>query len=333
MFNIMKITLILFLCLSFLSCTSSQDQEEPQDTPETKSSLVQPAKWWEKLPRPIYASLEKIETQQSWFEVYKLNDRTYAFYEPFQFEEAISYLVIGSQEAVVIDTGTGIGDLKGTAQKLTDLPLWVINTHTHWDHIGDNHQFDKIACFDHPECIQKLQAGVDKKKMMEAITGDSIWSSLPEVFNPDTWEIPPVEPTLLLHDGDIIDLGERPLEVIYTPGHSPGSICLLDVKQRFLYTGDTFFPGPLYAYPEDVNIEEYIASIERLKSRVDEYDFLLSGHNDPWVKSEVIIRVSEAFKTVMAGQGDYKEDNGLRRYFFDGFDILIRTDMIPIQQN
>ena len=333
MFKTIQVLLILFIGLFFFACSSSLDQEESQAAPGTQSALVQPAKWWETLPRPIYASLEKIETAQTWFEVYKLRENTYAFYEPYQFEEAISYLVIGTKEAVIIDTGTGIGDLKGTAQNLTDLPLSVVNTHTHWDHIGDNYHFDKIACFDHQECIRKLQMGVDKKKMHNAISGDSIWSPLPEGFDPETWVIPPVEPTLLLKDGDVIDLGERPLEVIYTPGHSPGSICLLDVNNRLLFTGDTFFPGPLYAYPEDVNIDEYMASIEKLKSRVGEYDFLLAGHNDPWVKSEVILRVSAAFKTVMAGHGEFKEDNGLRRYFFDGFDILIRTDMIPKQKN
>ncbi len=95
-----------------------------------------------------------------------------------------------------------------------------------------------------------------------------------------------------------------------------------------LFTGDTFFPGPLYAHPSDVDIDAYIASIEKMKSRLDEYDYLCAGHNDPWVKSEVISRVSEAFQEIMAGKGEYKEDKGIRRYYYDGFDILIRADMI-----
>jgi len=102
----------------------------------------------------------------------------------------------------------------------------------------------------------------------------------------------------------------------------------LDKNNRILFTGDAFFPGPLYAHTEEVNIDDYIASIEKLKSRLDEYYYLCSGHNDPWVKSEVISRVGDAFQEIMAGKGEYKEDNGIRRYFFDGFDILIRADMI-----
>jgi glyoxylase-like metal-dependent hydrolase (beta-lactamase superfamily II) len=155
-----------------------------------------------------------------------------------------------------------------------------------------------------------------------------VWKPLPDGIDAGTWEIPPVDPTSLLEDGEIIDLGGRTLEVIHTPGHSPGSICLLDKKNRILFTGDTYFPGPLYAHPEDVNIKDYMVSVDKLASRVSEYDFLCAGHNDPWVKSEVIPRVAKAFKDIMAGEGEFKEDKGLRRYYFDGFDILIRSDQI-----
>lgn len=294
-----------------------------------RSEIIQPQKWWENLPRPVYSALERVKVDQDWYEVYKLKADTFAIYEPYQFEEAISYLVLGKDRGVLIDTGTGIGNLRALVADLTSLPISVVNTHTHWDHIGANHQFDIIACFNHPECIRKLLEGVGNERLQPSITRDSIWKSLPENLDPSSWKIPPVQPTRLLEDGDIMDLGGgRTLEVIYTPGHSPGSICLLDKKNRLLFTGDTFFPGPLYAYPEDVDIDEYRASIDRLKGRIAEYDYLCSGHNDPWVKSEVIPRVARAFQIIMAGDGDFKQDGNLRRYYFDGFDILIRTDMI-----
>ena len=316
--------LVLPVFLAFVQCSV----EKKQDVEEKRSELIQPAKWWEKLPRPIYAKLEKVGTSQDWFEVYKLLDGTYAVYEPYQFEEAISYLVIGKDKSVVIDTGTGIGDLKKVISELTPMPVSVVNTHGHWDHIGSNYQFEEIACFNNDDCINRLRTRVENSSLQSSITGDSIWKPLPEGFDAATWEIPPVEPTLLLEEGNIIDLGGRTLEVIHTPGHSPGSMCLLDKKNRILFAGDTFFPGPLYAYPEDVNIDDYIASVEKLKNRLDEYDYLCAGHNDPWVKSEVISRVSEAFQEIMAGKGEYKEDKGIRRYYYDGFDILIRADMI-----
>ena len=316
--------LIVLLCLILIQCAGDNKQRATEE----ESELIQPAKWWEKLPRPIYATLERVETSQKWFEIYKLIDDTYAIYEPYQFEEAITYLVIGQKQAIIIDTGTGIGNLKQVVSELTDLPVSVVNTHTHWDHIGNNYQFEEIACYNNDDCINRLLLGIDNASLQRYVTGESIWKPLPQDFVPLTWSIPPVEPTNLLGEGTIIDLGDRNLEVIYTPGHSPGSICLLDQKNRILFTGDTFFPGPLYAFAEDVNIDDYIASIEKLKRRLDEYDYLCSGHNEPWVKSEVISRVAEAFQEIMAGKGEYKEDNGIRRYYFDGFDILIRADMI-----
>jgi glyoxylase-like metal-dependent hydrolase (beta-lactamase superfamily II) len=131
-----------------------------------------------------------------------------------------------------------------------------------------------------------------------------------------------------MNDGDVIHLGEREIEVLRTPGHSPGSVCLLDRANRLLWTGDHFFPGPLYAHASDVNIDEYIASNERLAGIVDQYDYVLSGHNDPWVRSEVIPRVSEAFRTIFSGGGEFSEDDGLRRYRFEGFDVLMRSETV-----
>ncbi|NIM91942.1 MAG: MBL fold metallo-hydrolase [Candidatus Aminicenantes bacterium] len=315
---------LILALLVLISCVTEKKQSDTEKT----SELIQPQKWWEKLPRPVYTTLEKVEIGQEWFEVYKLFEATYAIYEPYQFEEAISYLVIGNDKAVVIDTGTGIGDLKQVVSKLNSHPVSVVNTHGHWDHIGNNHQFKEIACYNDSACLDRLRSGMNNDSLQRSVTGDSLWKPLPEGFDPATWEIPPVTPTALLEEGDTIELGRRSLEVIHTPGHSPGSMCLLDKKNRILFTGDTFFPGPLYAYPEDVDIKDYLASIDKLEERLNEYDHLCSGHNDPWVKSEVIPRVAAAFREIMAGRDEYNEDQGIRRYYFDGFDILVRADMI-----
>jgi glyoxylase-like metal-dependent hydrolase (beta-lactamase superfamily II) len=292
------------------------------------STLVQPEKWWKVHPRPVYSKLEKVGTFQDWFDVYKLIKGTYAIYEPNQFEEAICYLVIGEERAVLIDTGNGIGDVKKVVSELTNLPVSVVLTHEHYDHVAGAYRFKNIAMFDNADALNVLKAGRDNASLQKYLKNDYLWKPLPKGFEPKTWTIPAMEPTSLLHDGDIIDLGGRKLEVIYTPGHSPGSICLLDRENRILFTGDHFFPGPLYAHPPDVNIDDYIASNEKLSHRIDEYDYICAGHNDPWVKSEVIPRVGKAFKDIFAGKGKFSEDNGLRRYYFDGFDILIRTDMI-----
>jgi glyoxylase-like metal-dependent hydrolase (beta-lactamase superfamily II) len=304
--------------LFILACTSKQK----------KADLVQPEKWWSVHPRPVYAKLEKVGTYQEWFDVYKLTEGTYAIYEPNQFEEAISYLVLGEKRAIIIDTGTGIGNIKEVVEELTDLPVSVVLTHEHYDHVAAAYRWNEIVMYDNADAIKVLKAGRDNASLQKYVAGDYLWKPLPRGFDPKTWTVPSMEPTKLVHEGDIIDLGRRPLEVIYTPGHSPGQMCLLDKTHRILFTGDHFFPGPLYAHARDVNIDDYIASNEKLVNRIDEFDVLCSGHNDPWVKSEVLKRVSNAFETIFTGKGRYDENEGLRRYYFEGFDVLIRTDQI-----
>jgi glyoxylase-like metal-dependent hydrolase (beta-lactamase superfamily II) len=292
------------------------------------SELIQPSEWWRVHPRPVYATLEKIGTYQEWFDVYRLAEGTYALYEPNQFEEAISYLVLGSERGVLIDAGTGIGDVRQVVEGLTDLPVSVVLTHEHYDHIGGAYRFDEIAASSDPAGLEALGRGRDNASLQGYVTDEYLWKPLPQGFDGATWTIPPVEPTLLLDDGDAIDLGGRTLAVIETPGHSPGSICLLDRESRLLWTGDHFFPGPLYAFGADVNIDDYTASNERLEGLIGEYDHVLSGHNDPWVESDVIRRVGEAFEAIATGAADYSEDDGLRRYFFERFDVLIRAETV-----
>jgi glyoxylase-like metal-dependent hydrolase (beta-lactamase superfamily II) len=295
---------------------------------EGTSELIQPSEWWRVHPRPVYATLEKVGTYQEWFDVYRLADGTYALYEPNQFEEAISYLVLGSERGVLIDTGTGIGDIRQVAEELTDLPVSVVLTHEHYDHIGGAYRFAEIAAASDPAGLEVLRRGRDNASLQRYITDEYLWKPLPAGFDGATWTIPPIEPTRLLDDGDTVDLGGRVLEVIETPGHSPGHICLLDRQNRLLWTGDHFFPGPLYAFGADVNIRDYVASNKRLEDLIGEYDYVLSGHNDPWVESDVIRRVAEAFDAIANGTADYSEDDGLRRYFFDGFDVLIREETV-----
>ncbi len=292
---------------------------------ERESNLVQPPEWWSVHPRPVYATLEKVGTYQDWFDVYRLGEGTYAIYEPNQFEEAICYLVEGTDRAVLIDAGTGIGDVTQVVDQLTDLPVSVVLTHEHYDHVGQAYRFDEIVAFEDSAALWTLRAGRDNPSLRRYLTDEYLWKPLPEGFDPASWTIPSLVPTGYIHDGDVIDLGDRELEVIYTPGHSPGSVCLLDRANRMMWTGDLFFPGPLYAYSEDVDLDLYVASLNTIANLVGDFDYVLSGHNDPWVPSEVIPRVGEAFETIFQGGGEFSESDGLRRYRFDGFDILVQA--------
>src|SRR5215510_1299191 len=90
--------------------------------------------WCRELPRPEYAKLERVNVHDDWFEVYRIRPGVFAIYEPHQFEEVISYLVIGSKRALLFDTGMGIGKISDVVMELTKLPVIVLNSHTHFDH-------------------------------------------------------------------------------------------------------------------------------------------------------------------------------------------------------
>src|ERR1043166_7050777 len=97
--------------------------------------------WCRALPRPEFQALKRVTVSQDWFEVYMAAPGVFAIYEPRQAELAISYLITGERSAVLFDTGMGIGDMRRVMSELTKLPIAVLNSHTHFDHVGGNWQF------------------------------------------------------------------------------------------------------------------------------------------------------------------------------------------------
>lgn len=112
------------------------------------SLVAQQAEWCKKLPRPAYNKLERIPSADAWFEVYKIRPGVFAIYEPRQLEEVISYLIIGGDKAVLFDTGMGISNIQAVVAGLTKLPVSVVNSHTHNDHVGDNWRFSDVYGMD-----------------------------------------------------------------------------------------------------------------------------------------------------------------------------------------
>src|SRR5215831_5560577 len=106
------------------------------------------AGWCQSLPRTGYGKLERITVSSNWFEVYRIRPGVFAIYEPHQYEEVISYLIVGNRRALLFDTGMGIGDISRLAAQLTSLPVSVLNSHTHNDHVGDNWRFKSVYGMD-----------------------------------------------------------------------------------------------------------------------------------------------------------------------------------------
>lgn len=285
--------------------------------------IVRPARWWELLPRPAYSHLERVESSQPWFEVYKVEPDIYVFYEPGQFEEAISYLVLGGERAALIDTGCGIGNVRALAEEFTELPLMVVNTHSHIDHIAQDYLFDDVAIFDDSMARRAAEEGNPHEEAVDLISEGLVWKPLPEAFDPDTYRVPPFRVTRWLHDGDIVDLGGRELGVFHTPGHSPDSICLLDRDARLLWTGDTFYTGAIYTYLPGGDLDKLIESYRRMIGLFPNYDRLMPSHNEPWIEKEVLRDALRAAEEVRAGGGAHVEgEGGIRRYDYGRFSII-----------
>ncbi len=297
---------------------------------KTDPGLIVPKKWYESLPRKSWSRFEKIETSLPWFSVYETTPETYAIYEDGQFEEVISYLVLGEDNAVLIDTGNGIGDIRALVDELTDLPTFVVNTHAHLDHTGGNSQFEEIYLYDHPWARERTKGrpntGID---VGNYVSGEMVWKPLPRAVDAKTWHTNAFNVTNWMKEGDRIDLGGKKLEVIYTPGHTPDSVCLLERNERLLFTGDIFYPAPIYIYSDDSDINEFITSFRKMVKA--DYDYAMPAHNESLIEKKMVEDVLNAIETIKAGKaGVFKPGvaNGIkvRRYDYSRFAIIVRDE-------
>lgn len=288
-------------------------------------SALKPTDWVSNLPRPAYKNLKKVSPEEDWYSVYEVGDKTYAIYEDGQYEESISYLVLGQEKALLIDTGNGIGLLNTLCRAYTDLPIQVVNTHHHIDHVGCNYLFDDIAAFDddHGLARRTSMLGYFHEKAKNYIGGSLVWKPYPKTFDPSIFCIPPYRVTQWLKDGQTFDLGGRIVEVLHTPGHSPDSICLLDRAARMLWVGDVFYTGQIYTWLAGGDIRLLIKSYQRLIDLFPHYDLLMPAHNEPAIEKEILLQVIDGAKQVLAGTGDYTLLEGDRRkYNFGRFSFV-----------
>lgn len=282
-----------------------------------------PDTWWKDLPRPSWKQFEKIKQSQSWFEVYKIKPDVFAIYEPGQYEEVISYLIVGTKKSVLFDTGLGIGDMKKLITELSPAEPIVINSHSHYDHVGGNFQFQKIYAVD-SQFSQLNSKGSPYEKVKEFVSEGWIWKETPKNFERKNYEIKTYKLSKGLQNGDRIDLGNRVLEIIQTPGHTPDSICILDRKNRLLFAGDTWYPGPLYAQFPESNLKQYAESAALLSKLKDEVDFVLPAHNETLLSPSYLEKMHQAFVAMQNGRASYKDQDSIREYSFDGISILVK---------
>lgn len=251
-----------------------------------------------------------------WFTVESLDNDTYIISEYNHWEETHCYLLLGTNRAILIDTGLGISNIKNVVDKLTQLPISVITTHAHWDHIGGHDLFKDIS-------IHTLEADWISKQFplpLQIVKSNllKIPCQFPKSFNIENYRIYHGHPTTLLKDGDIIELGNRQLQILHTPGHSPGHICLYEWEKKYLYTGDLIYSGCLDAfYPTTCpyNFMNYVSKITNLPLKK-----LLPAHHSLNISTSLVIDIYNGFKEIYES-GRLVQGNGI--FEFQNFSIHI----------
>ncbi len=298
----------------------------PADNQQVRGRGEGKDQWWDALPRAAWSEFEQVghdvTSDQPWFEVYRIRPGVLAIYEPGQFEEVISYLIVGSEKALLFDTGLGIGDIEKLVSKLTDRDVVVLNSHTHYDHVGGNYAFDTVYGTG-LEYTRAHELGRPHDEVAEFVGEGWIWKDTPAGFTAGGYVSRPFSISHRVEDGEVISLGDVELEVLLTPGHAPDSLCLLDRRRRLLFTGDTFYPATLYAHLPGSTFGDYQKTAGRLAGLAAAVDVVLPAHNEPTLPASELIALRDAFEAMPAGETPYVLTDGNREYDFGRFSILV----------
>lgn len=187
-----------------------------------------------------------VRWHDDYFTVQALDSRTFAIGEPRYFQQNYSYLILGDDRAVLFDAGPGYRDIRAVAESLTELPVTFIPSHFHYDHVGNEITFDRVAVVDLPYLRARAPEGRLQLTSAEHL-GRAEGIAAPSLAV-DEWLAP----------NSHISLGNRTLQVLHTPGHTEDSISLLDVASGAMWSGDFIYPGPLIAMLSNSGMGDYL---------------------------------------------------------------------------
>lgn len=226
-----------------------------------------------------------------WFTINRIDKETYIISEYRHWEETHCYLLNGTEHSLLIDTGLGICNIYNEVIKLTNKPIIAVATHIHWDHIGGHEYFPDF--YAHKEELNWLKGEfpLTMSQIKEMVIDRC---DLPEGYNVNNYKFFQGDPTRVLKDNDIIDIGGRHIEILHTPGHSPGHMSFWEKERSYLFTGDLVYKGTLFAYYPSTNPEAYLKSLELVASLLVKRVF--PAHHNLDIQPEILIRMRDAFR-------------------------------------
>ena len=210
------------------------------------------------------------------YDIEKISRGQYDIWKIYERHEATMYLVCGSKRACLIDSAYGLTDLKGLVGELTKLPVFVINTHGHVDHVLGNHWFDRVLM--HPADQELYQEIVDGyADMLAQDWVKQSYGKFIKDLDPSTVRFPSAEG---IRDGAVIDLGGKKLEIVEIPGHTAGSIMLLDPDEKICFSGDAIIEHLWMFLEESLPPETYLHSLGRAVKKLREsgIERIYNGH-------------------------------------------------------
>jgi glyoxylase-like metal-dependent hydrolase (beta-lactamase superfamily II) len=202
---------------------------------------------------------------QDWYRLRRVGDGVTFIDEPHiqEFYRCNVWHVRGRDGDMLIDSGMGVVSLTEWVPLVTERPLEAVASHTHFDHIGCHHEFERRSV--HRAEAEVLAAPTRENTLADLCVTDAIFHRLPpEPYVSTRYGVRGAPATRLLEDADAIDLGDRRFEVIHTPGHSPGGIALWEEASGILFSGDILYDGPLIEDVPGACAADYVASMQRL---------------------------------------------------------------------
>ncbi len=314
------------LALTLLLSAPSACAGKETETLETEAGATD--RWCDLLPREANTAFERVDMESDWFEVYEVEDGVFALTEPNQFQETISYLILGTERAVLFDTGLGMTSIRAVVDHLTRLPVVVLNSHTHYDHVGGNHEFDTVLTVDTPYS-RSNQRGQPHSEVAGEVAEESFCEGPPKGLDTELFHTRPWTTSGTVVDGDSLDLGGRLLEVLHIPGHTPDSLALLDRQGGLLWTGDSYYDATIWLYVPETDLDAYEHSIARLSALVPSVRRLLPAHNTISADPAHLSEAARAIRQIRNGSVQGVERSGKRVVFrFENFSILTSRPLL-----
>jgi hydroxyacylglutathione hydrolase len=239
-----------------------------------------------------------VAVHSEWFDVEYLGDRIYSIEEPKSSQGNVSYLILGDERAIMFDTGCGENEVKGNYKikyvldKITSLPVTLIQSHFHFDHNQNIHEFERIGFPDLPF----LRERVSTDGLFQFTQEDLFEGDYPSEITVDEW----------FPLGTDIDLGGRTIQLVHVPGHSIESVAILASSSKMILLGDFLYNGALFLFHND-DLAVYQQTVDHLNALINPDYKLFGAHGDPEIEFGQLVKLDDFLTCIEEGSCQFTE--------------------------